>query len=115
MTVYVTLMERYNDRVYEDSIYEFDRFVCVHASWAEAIRFIMCETDKEMYYPIDPEWDDVDYMTCFELMPYKREMLAGLEDEPAEHFSTTNIAKASYEDVIHGNMTEQYYIRVAEI
>ena len=115
MKVYVTLKERSNDRSYEDSIFEFDKFVCVHASWADAIRFIMCETDKEMYYPINPEWDDTEYMMYFELMPYKREIAAGLEDEPTEHFSTTSIARAYYEDCLYGNMTEHYYIRVAEI
>lgn len=115
MKVYVILEERYNDLVYEDSIYEFDRFVMVCASWADAIRYINSITRKESYYWDDPDWDDTTYMMRFELMPYKREIAAGLEDEPTEHFSTTSIARVQYKDDIHGNMTEHYYIRVAEI
>lgn len=115
MKVYVILKDRCNDRDYEDSIYEFDKYVCVSASWANAIQFIEYKTDKESYYYINPEWDDTEYMMYFELMPYKREMAATLEDEPDCHFSTTRVASVWYEDDLYGSMQEQYYIRVAEI
>lgn len=115
MKVYVILEERYNDLAYEDSLYEFDKFVMVCASWADAIRYIDSITRKEACYWIDPDWDDTTYMMCYELMPYKCEKLAGLEDEPTEHFSTTSIARVRYKHDIRGNVTEHYYIRVAEI
>lgn len=115
MKVYVILEERYNDLVYESSMYEFDRFVMVCASWSDAIRYIESITRKESYYWIDPDWDDEEFMMRYELMPYECVMEAGLEDEPTEHFSTTNIARVRYESDIHGNVTENYYIRVAEI
>jgi hypothetical protein len=101
--------------MYEDSINEFDKFVSVSASWADAIRYITHITDKAAYYWDDPDWDDTTYMMRYELMPYKRKMMAGLEDEPTEHFSTTTIARVEYEDDLYGNMIEYYYIRVAEI
>lgn len=117
MKVYVIFYDRMNDGDYEDSVYELNKYDGVCASWAEAIRFIENNTDKESYYWIDPEWDDTEYMMYFELMPYKREMADGYEHEPIVQNSHTrmHVTSVYYADDIYGNMHDRYYIQIEEI